>query len=108
MNATTSFSRFACSSLAITACILAGNRFVEAQQKLDFAPRVVIRKPFPAIVEPESVSADKAQRILHANELVLGVELDGVARAYPINMLTGPQREIINDKLGATAIAATW
>ena len=22
------------------------------------------------------------------------------ARAYPINMLTGPQREIINDRLG--------
>ena len=30
------------------------------------------------------------------------------ARAYPINMLTGPHREIINDKIGETAFAATW
>jgi hypothetical protein len=42
------------------------------------------------------------------NELVLGVVVNGEARAYPINMLTGPSREIINDTLGGTAIAATW
>ena len=32
----------------------------------------------------------------------------GQARAYPINMLTGPSREIINDVLGGVPIAATW
>jgi hypothetical protein len=32
----------------------------------------------------------------------------GESRADPINMLTGPQREIINDRLGGRAIAATW
>ena len=42
------------------------------------------------------------------NELVIGVEIDGQARAYPINQLTGPSREIINDVLAGTAIAATW
>jgi len=42
------------------------------------------------------------------NELVLGLELNGEARAYPINMLTGPSREIINDTLGGIPIAATW
>jgi hypothetical protein len=34
--------------------------------------------------------------------------VEGKARAYPINMLTGPRREIINDELGGKAIAATW
>jgi len=42
------------------------------------------------------------------NELVIGVVVEGDARAYPINMLTGPRREIINDTLGGRSIAATW
>jgi len=42
------------------------------------------------------------------DELVIGVVIDGEARAYPINQLTGPDREIINDELAGTAIAATW
>jgi hypothetical protein len=42
------------------------------------------------------------------NELVLGVVVADKARAYPINMLTGPSREILNDELGGIAIAATW
>ena len=41
-------------------------------------------------------------------DLVLGVAIKGEARAYPINMLTGPSREILNDALGGRAIAATW
>ena len=71
-----------------------------------YNPRTVLRKPMPAIVEPQIVSADKAD--LSANALVLGVVIDGEARAYPINQLTGPRREIINDTLHGIAIAATW
>jgi hypothetical protein len=39
---------------------------------------------------------------------VLGVSIGDQSRAYPINMLTGPRREIINDELAGHAIAATW
>ena len=42
------------------------------------------------------------------SELVLGVTVGKESRAYPINMLTGPSREILNDTLGGQAIAATW
>jgi hypothetical protein len=49
-----------------------------------------------------------ADEILEDDELVLGVEIGGDTCAYPINMLTGPDREIINDELGGRAIAATW
>jgi hypothetical protein len=49
-----------------------------------------------------------SERVVRPNELVLGVVVEGKARAYPINMLTGPRREIINDELGGKAIAATW
>ena len=75
----------------------------------DFNPRVVLRRPMRAIVDAPFVPAAKAtDKIVTDNELVLGVVVDGQARAYPINMITGPSREIINDSLGRKAIAATW
>ena len=71
----------------------------------DFNPKRVVKR-FPAIVDPDFTKASEAR--IEDNELVLGVVVDGNARAYPINMLTNPTREIINDKLGGRAIAATW
>ncbi len=73
----------------------------------DFTPFQVV-PPFPAITNAPVVVGDAIGRAVTENELVLGVELNGEARAYPINMLTGPDREIINDRLGGVAIAATW
>lgn len=72
----------------------------------DYSPKVVISRPFDAITDPKIVSAAEAN--IAANELVIGITLNGESRAYPINQLTGPRREIINDRLGGTAIAATW
>ena len=83
--------------------------FAHGQDELAFAPRVVIPRAFPAIIEPEVVRWEKADgKLVEDTELVLGVHLDGEARAYPINTLTGPRREIINDVLGGRSIAATW
>jgi hypothetical protein len=73
----------------------------------DFRPFKVV-PPFPPIVGPPAVTAEEARQLLQPNELVLGVEVDGAARAYAINMLTGPSREIFNDELGGESIAATW
>ncbi len=64
--------------------------------------------PFPAITNAPVLASHQIKGEVTENELVLGVELNGEARAYPINMLTGPDREIINDHLGGVAIAATW
>lgn len=75
----------------------------------EFNPRVVIPRAFPAIVKPKIASLEEADgSLVRDEELVLGVVLGKEARAYPINTLTGPQREIINDHLGGQAIAATW
>lgn len=74
----------------------------------EFNPFSQAPRSFRAIVEPESSSVEVAGKQILPKELVLGVEVNGVARAYPINMLTGPEREIINDELGGKAIAATW
>lgn len=73
-----------------------------------FNPRTVIDRAFPPIKDPRLVKAAEAGKVVRDDELVLGVVVKGKARAYPINMLTGPRREIINDKLGGQAIAATW
>ena len=74
----------------------------------EFNPRIAVPISLPAIVEPEPVDVVEATRLLSESELVLGVVVGEESRAYPINMLNGPSREIINDKLGGQAIAATW
>lgn len=68
-----------------------------------------VTKPYrPPIVDAPVISVGEVKDQVNDNELVLGVVVGGEARAYPINMLTGPSREIINDTLGGRAIAATW
>jgi hypothetical protein len=80
-----------------------------AAAELEFRPRRVVPHPLPAITNAPFVSASEATaKLVQDEELVLGVVVQGRARAYPINMLTGPRREIINDELGGQAIAATW
>ena len=71
-----------------------------------YQPRQVLKAPMPAITKPVIVMGDAARVPQH--ELVLCVLLDGEARAYRINELTGPRREVINDQLGGVPIAATW
>ena len=78
-----------------------------ADSKDEFQPQVVVN-PMPPITEFPVVSMEAANETLHEAELVLGVTISGESRAYPINTLTGPEREIINDQLGGRAIAATW
>ena len=73
----------------------------------EFRPRKVANA-FPAITKPRIVTVGEAGRFVEADELVLGVVSGKEARAYPLNMLTNPTREIINDRLGGRVIAATW
>jgi len=74
----------------------------------NFNPHVLL-EPVRPIDHPTPIPAkDVAQDVVYDNELVLGIEINGEARAYPINMLNGPEREIVNDTLGWRRIAATW
>ena len=93
--------------LALTA-ILACLSAAACAGERDFQPRTVMARPFRPIVDVPTMTAAQADQKLRPRELVLGVVVEGSARAYPINMLTGPSREIINDNLGGRAIAATW
>lgn len=72
-----------------------------------FSPLQVV--PRPALVSGvKYVGADEIGPRLQDEDLVLAVTIGNESRAWPINMLTGPQREIINDVVGGRAIAATW
>lgn len=59
-----------------------------------------------AIDEPKFDTLREAERSLGPVELVLGVALGGEARAYPLTILSA--HEIVNDRVGGTAIAVTW
>jgi hypothetical protein len=60
------------------------------------------------IVDAPFVAAKDVTDQVFPEELVVGVVFGGQARAYPLNMLSGPSREIINDTVGGRTIAATW
>jgi hypothetical protein len=78
-----------------------------AEPPSEFMPRRVVQ-PLPAITDAPTISASSVTDQVTDKELVLATVVNGEARAYPINMLTGPSREIINDTLGNRPIAATW
>ncbi len=86
---------------------LGGAGIVPPDDPNKFSPFQVV-PPFPAITNAPVMLASEITGEVTDRELVLGVTVNGESRAYPINMLTGPDREIINDVLGGTAIAATW
>lgn len=58
----------------------------------------------PALTDPAVVSADESG--LNAADRVIGVEIAGEARAYPLRILNW--HEIVNDTLGGQPIAVTY
>jgi len=60
----------------------------------------------PAIDAPTFLSGEKAAGQMSPDEPVLGVVIDGDARAYSLWHLDS--HEIVNDVVGGTPIAATW
>jgi arylsulfatase A-like enzyme len=79
-----------------------------AQEADEFNPRMVIKRPFRAIVNPNTVDITEAKREIRADELVIGITINGESRAYPVNMLCQPSREIVTDVVGGKRIAVTW
>ena len=59
----------------------------------------------PAIDYPRFVSAEKADRFLKPNEMVVGVVIRNLTKAYPVKFLDG--REVVNDSLARNPITVT-
>lgn len=58
-----------------------------------------------AILDPSFERADEATWLADSDSVV-GVSINGDARAYPIPILSS--REIVNDTVGGVPIAVTW
>jgi Protein of unknown function (DUF3179) len=60
----------------------------------------------PSINNPKFISVQEADRNLEDSELVLGLNIDGDVRAYPLQIMVW--HEIVNDKVGNTPVAVTY
>lgn len=60
----------------------------------------------PAIDNPRFLSVAEADGEYRDSELVIGVEINGDARAYSVPLLSS--HEIVNDTVGGTPISVTW
>jgi len=75
---------------------------VPSEQILHGGPR---RDGIPSLDDPTFVAARQA-KFLTSNDRVLGLEINGVRRAYPIKILN--YHEIVNDLVGGDAIVITY
>ncbi len=62
------------------------------------------RGRIPAVFEPRFVGVAEAE--IPDDAWVLGVVVEGVAKAYSLNLLN--RHEVVNDRSGATDYAAVW
>ena len=67
---------------------------------------VLPRDAIPAITDPKFVSSAEAQAWMTPGEQVIGLEIEGETKAYPINMLS--RHEIVDDVVGGKPVAVTW
>lgn len=66
--------------------------------------RVLPRGAIPSIDRPSFVSARDAK--IDPDSWVLGVVLEGQARAYSLNLLN--HHEVVNDEIAGRPVAAVW
>lgn len=64
------------------------------------------RDAIAAIDDPRFVALEEANETYSDDELILGVEFNGDARAYSVPLLSS--HEIVNDTVGGVKIAVTW
>lgn len=58
------------------------------------------------VYSPKFVTADEVAEQMLDNELVMGLNINGDARAYPVGIMRF--REIVNDEVGGIPLLVTW
>ncbi len=66
--------------------------------------QILPRGRIAAVFEPRFVPAAEAE--ISPDAWILGVEIDGQARAYSLNLLN--RHEVVNDRIGDQPFAAVW
>ena len=83
-------------------------KFSETPKNIGFRPEKHRQPSAPVSSGIDVKSVAEMGTDIEDEEMVLGLAIDGQARAYPINMLSDPNREILNDELAGRAVAVTW
>jgi hypothetical protein len=60
----------------------------------------------PSIDEPKFVQVQRAEEFLENSDLIVGLNINGDIRAYPLQILVW--HEIVNDKIGGIPVAVTY
>ena len=100
-TATAVFTFEIATPIALTVAANSG-RLPEVEEIRTILPRDGIR----AVLRPQFLSMEDADRVYDHDEPVIGIEIDGVARAYSIPFLS--EHEIVNDEIAGRKIAVTW
>jgi hypothetical protein len=74
----------------------------------EFRPDEIFYRPLDLVTNPPTVPASDAAATVDDAEQVLGVVVAGVARAYPLNQLFGPESEVVNDTVGEKPIVISF
>jgi hypothetical protein len=91
--------------VALSAILLLPIALPAADLRVDDIVTVLPKNAIPAIMDPAFASGERVSWIL-AKDLVVGVEIQGDSRAYPVSTLS--RHEIVNDTVGGVPIAVTW
>ncbi len=77
--------------------------FIEDDQRY-VIQQLVYRDGIRPIYDPQFASAEDSP--YHDDELVMGLEINGDARAYSVGILR--RREMLNDVVGGSPVLVTW
>jgi len=88
-------------------------RMVTADWTDDAPGQQVLRRgsdsfKFLPMKDPRYGSREDVADRVRDEDLVIGLVVGDAAFAYPINMLGGPQREIVNDEYGGVPFCVNW
>ncbi len=92
--------------LAVLSFLISAPHDLPAQ---DLRPEDIVtilpKDAIPAILSPSFEEGSKVSW-LKGKEFVIGIEIGGDSRAYPVPILS--RVEIVNDRVGGIPIAVTW
>ena len=102
-------------SIILLNLLLIGNLFAYSKNGFDLSESLIPsrdilqggppRDGIPSIENPKFVSAKEAD-FMRSNDRVIGITVNGEARAYPINILNW--HEIVNDQIKGTSVSVTY
>jgi hypothetical protein len=91
-------------AFAAAVCALAPAAMARDEDPPEGVRQLLPRGGIPAVFDPQFVTAAEAE--MPDSAWVLGVFLNGEARAYDLNLLN--HHEIVNDVIGGEPVAPVW